>query len=196
MKGTVLASGVIGFVREWQDARGFGYLESDGGANRVFCHARVLPKARARDPIVGERAQWDVVQQPDGRIWAENVALPDCPEPRPGILARNVAGSVAKWTFDAGQIEVTDQDGMMSERVDLCAVRLVEATTQLVKLKQSLGLLPLAPRPAATPSTVKRQGDAERLQVLREMREALKGGETPPVRVVTEPIPQVSDRSQ
>ncbi|HSG89026.1 MAG TPA: DUF1294 domain-containing protein [Pseudomonadales bacterium] len=63
-----------GVVVEWRDARGFGFVEADGGGPRHFLHVRALDDRRLR-PRVGMRVRFDSVQDADGR-WQAHAVRP------------------------------------------------------------------------------------------------------------------------
>lgn len=60
-----------GFVRKWDEARGFGFIEPDGkerGAKDIFCHFTALEKngPGRRNLAEGDRVEFSVEQTEKG----------------------------------------------------------------------------------------------------------------------------------
>lgn len=65
----------IGKLAEWNDARGYGFIEPAGknaGGGRVFVHVRDY-RQMGRRPEVGELLRYTPKRQPDGRWRAQDV---------------------------------------------------------------------------------------------------------------------------
>jgi len=60
-----------GTLVEWNDDRGFGFVESTDGT-RVFCHVKAFA-VRVRRPMLGDRLTYTVVQDVQGRLSATSV---------------------------------------------------------------------------------------------------------------------------
>ena len=61
-----------GVLVEWNDDRGFGFLEPAGGGERAFCHISAFAR-RARRPIVGDRVVYELGRDEKGRARARNI---------------------------------------------------------------------------------------------------------------------------
>jgi cold shock CspA family protein len=81
-----------GRLLQWDEARGFGFIEVEATRERVFVHASALPRDGTR-PATGARLQFDVERDAQGRKRAAHVRLADArnavplrprPEPPPG----------------------------------------------------------------------------------------------------------------
>jgi len=64
-----------GRLTRWDDARGFGYIESTQGGEPVFVHVSAWPRGAAR-PQVAQRLSFEVAVGPKGKR-AVNVRLPE-----------------------------------------------------------------------------------------------------------------------
>ena len=62
-----------GRIAEWNDARGFGFVEPNGGGDRAFVHVRALP--RGRRPVEGARVTYAVQRDERQRLNAIDVQL-------------------------------------------------------------------------------------------------------------------------
>jgi uncharacterized membrane protein YsdA (DUF1294 family)/cold shock CspA family protein len=88
-----------GILTQWNEARGFGFIEPAEGGNRVFCHARAFRDPRAK-PSDGIRVTYELGRDDRGRPRAEDVWLsmsvrsrkpaPDSAQPH---VSRSVTGS-------------------------------------------------------------------------------------------------------
>lgn len=65
-----------GRLQQWNDERGFGFIEVEAMRERVFVHASALPRDGTR-PATGARLGFDVERDPQGRKRAVNVRLAD-----------------------------------------------------------------------------------------------------------------------
>lgn len=61
-----------GTLVEWNDDRGFGFIEPEGGGARVFCHIKAF-EVRVRRPIAGDRVTYELSKGSDGRTSAARV---------------------------------------------------------------------------------------------------------------------------
>ncbi|BCT91962.1 DNA-binding protein [Lysobacter helvus] len=64
---------LAGRVVEWQDARGFGFIEPNGGGDRAFVHIRAFP--RGRRPAEGTRVTYTVQRDDRQRLNAIDVRV-------------------------------------------------------------------------------------------------------------------------
>jgi CspA family cold shock protein len=65
---------MTGTVKWFNDAKGYGFIETEGGAD-VFVHYSALPESGGyRTLAEGQRVQFDIVQE-RGRDRAANVVL-------------------------------------------------------------------------------------------------------------------------
>ena len=62
-----------GRIAEWNDARGFGFIEPNGGGDRAFVHVRAFP--RGRRPVEGARVTYAVQRDERQRLNAIDVRL-------------------------------------------------------------------------------------------------------------------------
>ena len=62
-----------GSVRWFSAERGFGFIAPDMGPRDVFLHAIIVAEAGLDTPVPGERVEFDLVQQRDGRLSALNL---------------------------------------------------------------------------------------------------------------------------
>jgi len=77
-----------GRLQQWNDQRGFGFIEVEATRERVFVHASALPRDGMR-PATGARLAFDVERDPQGRQCAVNVRLADA---RSATRCRGPAG--------------------------------------------------------------------------------------------------------
>lgn len=63
-----------GNLTQWDDARGFGFIEPAEGGDRIFCHARAIRDRDAR-PANGIRVTYALGRDDRGRARAEDVWL-------------------------------------------------------------------------------------------------------------------------
>ncbi|WEN16646.1 cold shock and DUF1294 domain-containing protein [Rhodanobacter sp. AS-Z3] len=62
-----------GWLVEWDDARGFGFVVTHGGDQRVFVHVRQFAPGRARRPRQGDILVYEVKRGERGRLIADAV---------------------------------------------------------------------------------------------------------------------------
>ena len=65
-----------GKVRNWNDNKGFGFVEPDDGGQRAFVHIKAF-KNRSRRPVTSDVITYDLVRKKDGRYKAEKIRLAD-----------------------------------------------------------------------------------------------------------------------
>ncbi len=61
-----------GKISNWNDDKGFGFVEPNGGGDRAFVHINAF-NARTRRPTDGDVIIYDLVQDKDKRYRAENI---------------------------------------------------------------------------------------------------------------------------
>ncbi len=61
-----------GKLSNWNDDKGFGFVEPNGGGERAFVHIKAF-NPRTRRPINGDVIIYDLVQDKDKRYRAENI---------------------------------------------------------------------------------------------------------------------------
>lgn len=65
---------IKGKVSQWNDEKGFGFIEVEGHKTRVFFHVSSL-KNRQHRPVAGELVAFTAVKDQQGRLKANSVAL-------------------------------------------------------------------------------------------------------------------------
>lgn len=63
-----------GKITEWNDDRGFGFIESDEGGKRVFVHIKSFLR-RTKRPLVDDVVIYEVATDERGRFQARNVSF-------------------------------------------------------------------------------------------------------------------------
>jgi CspA family cold shock protein len=66
----------IGTVKWFNDAKGFGFIEPDGGGADVFAHFSAIQMDGFRTLKQGSKVRFEVVQGPKGQL-AQNIAAMD-----------------------------------------------------------------------------------------------------------------------
>ena len=59
---------MIGTVKWFNDAKGFGFIEPEGGGEDVFAHFSAIQMAGFRTLKQGEKVQFDLVAGPKGQL--------------------------------------------------------------------------------------------------------------------------------
>lgn len=62
-----------GTVKWFNDAKGFGFIEPDGGGDDVFAHFSAIQMEGFRTLKQGSKVQFELVQGPKGQL-AQNIA--------------------------------------------------------------------------------------------------------------------------
>jgi CspA family cold shock protein len=86
----------LGTVKWFNDAKGFGFIEPEGGGEDVFAHFSAIQMEGFRTLKQGGKVSYDLVQGPKGQL-AQNICPvtdTEAPVPRsqPAIGAQAVAG--------------------------------------------------------------------------------------------------------
>ena len=66
----------IGTVKWFNDAKGFGFIEPEGGGEDVFAHFSAIQMDGFRTLNQGSKVRFEVVQGPKGQL-AQNIASVD-----------------------------------------------------------------------------------------------------------------------
>jgi cold shock protein len=66
----------IGTVKWFNDAKGFGFIEPEGGGDDVFAHFSAIQMEGFRTLKQGSKVRFEVVQGPKGQL-AQNIAALD-----------------------------------------------------------------------------------------------------------------------
>ena len=67
-----------GTVKWFNDAKGFGFIEPEGGGEDVFAHFSAIQMEGFRTLRQGSRVSFDLTQGPKGQL-AQNISLLDAP---------------------------------------------------------------------------------------------------------------------
>jgi CspA family cold shock protein len=79
----------VGTVKWFNDAKGFGFIEPEGGGVDVFAHFSAVQMEGFRTLKQGSRVAYDLVQGPKGAL-AQNIrpmAVSEAPSPQPAHAA-------------------------------------------------------------------------------------------------------------
>ena len=91
-----------GKIASWDEAKGFGFIDWNGGNDRVFLHISAI-EAITRKPAVGDVVTYEVVRDEQGRFKATKVAFTRSsvqsalPHRRPSFPWSRVAMVAAEW---------------------------------------------------------------------------------------------------
>ncbi len=66
-----------GIVKWFDPARGYGFIGPDDGSADVFVHISAVEEAGLNILMEGQKVEYEVVSQPDGRTAAGNLKLAD-----------------------------------------------------------------------------------------------------------------------
>ncbi len=75
-----------GTVKWFNDAKGFGFIEPEGGGADVFAHFSAIQMEGYRTLKQGGQVRFELVDGPKGRL-AQNIAPLDADEPRGATVA-------------------------------------------------------------------------------------------------------------
>lgn len=73
----------VGTVKWFNDAKGFGFIEPEGGGEDVFAHFSAIQMDGFRTLRQGSQVRYDVAQGPKGQL-AQNICPLDPPRARQG----------------------------------------------------------------------------------------------------------------
>ncbi|GAP35659.1 cold shock domain-containing protein [Piscinibacter sakaiensis] len=68
----------VGTVKWFNDAKGFGFIEPEGGGEDVFAHFSAVQMEGFRTLKQGSKVRFDLVQGPKGQL-AQNITPMDAP---------------------------------------------------------------------------------------------------------------------
>ena len=63
-----------GRIKQWDDVKGFGFVEPNGGGIRAFVHIKAF-KQRSRRPINGDIIIYEIEKDKQGSQRAHNISL-------------------------------------------------------------------------------------------------------------------------
>ncbi len=69
----------IGTVKWFNDAKGFGFIEPEGGGDDVFAHFSAIQMDGFRTLKQGSKVSYELVQGPKGQL-AQNIQSLDAPQ--------------------------------------------------------------------------------------------------------------------
>ena len=82
----------IGTVKWFNDAKGFGFIEPEGGGEDVFAHFSAIAMEGFRTLPQGAKVSFELVEGPKGRL-AHNIApLEPRPAPRRAVAREHPTG--------------------------------------------------------------------------------------------------------
>ncbi len=67
----------IGTVKFFNSARGYGFIAPEDGSKDVFVHISAVEEAGLSILTEGQKVEYEVVSQPDGKTAAGNLKLAD-----------------------------------------------------------------------------------------------------------------------
>jgi uncharacterized membrane protein YsdA (DUF1294 family)/cold shock CspA family protein len=85
-----------GFIKTWNDDRGFGFIEADQGGDEVFVHIKSMTHLRGR-PTPNQRCSFEIELGPQGKKRAKNVMPIQIAKPAARSAAMRIADSPAAW---------------------------------------------------------------------------------------------------
>lgn len=92
-----------GVIKEWNDERGFGFIEPMQGGQKVFLHIKAIERNGSR-PSIGQTVSFEVDVNQDGKKQAKNVQLPQnsrysqSAQPARSFRNANRRNSSEKWS--------------------------------------------------------------------------------------------------
>lgn len=105
----------LGRIIDWNDARGFGFVEPNGGGDRAFVHVKAFER-QGRRPVAGDLIAYAVQRNAQGRLNASAVRFagahtkrepaPQSRLPRKTIAAIAFAVLLAGWLRHRLPLEV------------------------------------------------------------------------------------------
>jgi cold shock CspA family protein len=98
----------LGELVEWNDARGFGFIEVKGSGERIFVHVTAFSRLRTR-PQTGETVSFSIEPGPEGKPRAVRVS-------RPGDF-QETARMPRRSTGDAAAAHREPSDGSFVRRI-------------------------------------------------------------------------------
>ncbi|MEY4752608.1 MAG: hypothetical protein RJA44_283 [Pseudomonadota bacterium] len=84
--------GQIGVVKWFNDVKGFGFIEPEGGGEDIFAHYSAIQMDGFRTLRQGSQVSFDVVDGPKGKL-AQNICAVDSHHPAAIVDAAAALGS-------------------------------------------------------------------------------------------------------
>ena len=86
----------LGRITDWNDAKGFGFVQPNGGGDRAFVHVKAFER-QGRRPVSGDLIAYAVQRDAKGRLNASAVRFATTrvkrePTPRSGLPRKAIAG--------------------------------------------------------------------------------------------------------
>jgi uncharacterized membrane protein YsdA (DUF1294 family)/cold shock CspA family protein len=110
-----------GTISDWNDERGFGFIQPAEGGARVFLHIKAV-RDRAVRPVNGKRVTYQLGRDDRGRPRAENVRdslLSSTPAKQPGTKPHPVLAAITSALFLTG-VAVLALTGHLTANVAIC----------------------------------------------------------------------------
>jgi uncharacterized membrane protein YsdA (DUF1294 family)/cold shock CspA family protein len=85
-----------GFIKTWNDDRGFGFIEADQGGDEVFVHIKSIANLQGR-PTPNLRCSFEIELGPQGKKRAKNVMPIRAAKTATRLAAKRRANSPAAW---------------------------------------------------------------------------------------------------
>jgi uncharacterized membrane protein YsdA (DUF1294 family)/cold shock CspA family protein len=91
-----------GTLIEWNDDRGFGFLEPAGGGERTFCHISQFAR-RSQRPIAGDRLTYELSRDKQGRLRATKIQPIASSKPAP-VAQEKTSSAMSPWVAVIGSL--------------------------------------------------------------------------------------------
>jgi uncharacterized membrane protein YsdA (DUF1294 family)/cold shock CspA family protein len=82
-----------GKVINWNDDKGFGFVEPNGGGTRAFVHIKSF-RSRSHRPVNGDLIIYELVQGQDKRYKAENIKFANDAKKTDGVYGKSTKSSL------------------------------------------------------------------------------------------------------
>ena len=91
-----------GTLTDWNDDRGFGFLEPAGGGERAFCHISQFAH-RSQRPIAGDRLTYELSRDKQGRLRAVKIQPIAFSRPTP-VPKEKSSSTLSPWIAVVGSL--------------------------------------------------------------------------------------------